>query len=368
MAGQIDAVDGPARSLARAVEEVSARLARAWPKRLAEATGVARPVARGEPAALVAAFVAALDDDLAPLISHLRLDANDADAAAMVASLDDALRRLEALRVAARDVVAADPGNLDAALATLTRQLAVQATATLAFRAAAADERARTGTESLAVTVHELRRPLMVLSSYTQLLNAGALVELDDRLGAASRAMLAATELMLRLVESLNEVSRLEDPSEPSQLEDVEVATVVASAVDQASTEAELREVAIDVDVEPELRMYGDRERLTLALTNLLSNAVKHSRHAGRVRVSAAADSDSIVVRVRDHGRGFSADIAGRLFEKYYRAPDERGSAVAGTGLGLYIVQTVAERHGGIATARPAPGGGAEFELRFPRR
>ena len=368
MVGNVGTFEERPPSLARAVDDAAEMLARAWPNRLAEADVAAQPVSAAEAAELVAAFGAALDDDLAPLIACFHLDASDADWGAMVHRLDTALRRVEALHVAARDIVRATPSALDAAVVTLTRQLAVQATATLAFRAAAANERARAGAESLAVTVHELRRPLTVLSSYSQLLNAGALGALDERIAAAVRSMLAASEVMLRLVDSLAAVGRLEDPGEPHQMADVDVPAVVASAVDEASTEAGLRDVVIDVDVEPGLRMRGDREGLTLAINNLLSNAVKHSPAAGRVDVSARSDGDSVVVRVRDRGPGFSAESAERLFEKYYRDPDERLQGVAGTGLGLYIVQAVAERHGGRASARPADGGGAEFELSFPRR
>jgi signal transduction histidine kinase len=369
MPGQPEsALDEGPKSLARAFAVAAGRLAVSWPRALAIADPAAAAVDAAEARAVVDAVRAALDDDLTPLISACGLDRTEGDAAVMVDRLDESLRRLEAMRSAARDVVAAEHDDIDDALATVGRQLAVQATATLAFRAAAADERARTGTEGLAVTVHELRRPLTVLSSYTQLLAAGTFGELEGRVEMAVKSMLAATEVMLRLVESLAALGRLEDPAEPSHMADVAVRDVIDAAVAEASTEAGLRDVAIEVDTEPDLHLRADRERLTLALTNMLSNAVKHSSDGGLVTVTAATQEDALVLQVRDRGPGFSADLAARLFEKYYRDPDERSRGVAGTGLGLYIVQTVAERHGGRAVARPAEGGGAEFELILPRR
>jgi signal transduction histidine kinase len=85
------------------------------------------------------------------------------------------------------------------------------------------------------------------------------------------------------------------------------------------------------------------------------------------VHVSAYADADGVVhFVVRDHGDGFPPEDAERLFEKYYRSVAERHRKVPGSGLGLYIVRTVAERHGGRVMARCVAGNGAEFEMILP--
>jgi signal transduction histidine kinase len=366
MPGHPDAA--AAGSVASAFTSAAHDLATAWPLVLAATDPAAPTMDPSAAQAFVDAVRAALEDDLAPLISACALDGSDGDPAAMVDRLDSTLRRLDALRIAARSLIEFDAKEFDDAMAVVSRQLAVQATATLAFWAAAADERARTGTEGLAVTVHELRRPMTVLSSYAQLLAAGTLGELSEQIAGPVNSMLAASEVMLRLVESLAAIGRLEDPTEPSHMADINVRETIERAVFEVSTEAGLRDIAIEVHAEPELRMRADRERLTLALTNLLSNAVKHSRDGQRVEVRALLEDDSVVLRVRDRGPGFSEGTAERLFEKYYRGTDERSRGVPGTGLGLYIVQTVAERHGGRALARPAAGGGAEFELVLPLR
>ena len=198
MPGHPDAA--AAGSVASAFTSAADELATEWPRVLAATDPAAPTLDPASAQAFVDAVRAALEDDLAPLTSACALDVSDGDPAAMVDRLDSALRRLDAVRIAARGLIEFDAKEFDDAMAVVSRQLAVQATSTLAFWAAAADGRARTGTEGLSVTVHELRRPMTVLSSYAQLLAAGTLGELSEQIAGPVNSMLAASEVMLRLV------------------------------------------------------------------------------------------------------------------------------------------------------------------------
>ena len=84
------------------------------------------------------------------------------------------------------------------------------------------------------------------------------------------------------------------------------------------------------------------------------------------IEVIAAREGDSVRFTVRDHGTGFPVADTGHLFDKYFRSVAERQRKVPGSGLGLYIVRTVAERHGGTVAARSVPGSGAEFDMSIP--
>lgn len=362
--------ESPAGGLAEAFATEAGPIARFWPSDVLADDPEADPVAPDEAATLTTAVAQALADDLAPLTSLLGLDVREGDPYDMTGRLDSALRRLDAVRrVAARRPslrMHSSMEEIDTAFATVARQLGIQAAATLAARAVAAEERNTSGSASMAVTMHELRRPLTVLSSYSQLLSRGALGELTERGRTAALSMIAATEVMVRLIEALAAVARLEDPSEPVELTVVDLAEVVERAVADAETEASLKGVAINAEVEDSLLVRGDRERLTTAVANLVSNAVKHSPSGAAVEVRGHRDGNAAHIIVRDHGPGFPAETAERLFEKYYRDAGEREQGIPGTGLGLFIVLTVAERHNGRAEARPAAGGGAEFELTLP--
>src|SRR5207245_6754721 len=100
----------------------------------------------------------------------------------------------------------------------------------------------------------------------------------------------------------------------------------------------------------------------------LLSNAIKHSPTHAVISIRAAQEDGELRLAVADRGPGFPPKEAEKLFEKYYRSAVERDSGIPGTGLGLFIVKTVGERHGGSVAARVGAEGGAEFEMTLPLR
>lgn len=113
--------------------------------------------------------------------------------------------------------------------------------------------------------------------------------------------------------------------------------------------------------------VLGDEDDLEGALMNLLDNAVKYSNERVDVEVDVRDSNGEAIVSVRDHGVGFPAAESRRLFKRFYRAPGPLTQRVKGTGLGLFIVQTSAKRHGGTAEATSdGPGRGATFRLRLP--
>jgi two-component system sensor histidine kinase BaeS len=159
----------------------------------------------------------------------------------------------------------------------------------------------------------------------------------------------------------------LEDPEDRLAVEPMSLADLVSGGVEAVAMEAKLRDCTIECDLQPEITFRADRRRLVLALTNILGNAVKHAPNSSTISVKGWQEDDDVHVRVHDQGPGFAPEDAERLFDKYYRSVAERHRKVPGSGLGLYIVKTVAERHHGRVVARSEPGNGAEFEMIIPR-
>ena len=114
--------------------------------------------------------------------------------------------------------------------------------------------------------------------------------------------------------------------------------------------------------------VVGDPEELKLALSNLIDNAVKYSGPDVHVAVELAAlQPDRLAVRVRDRGIGISPGELKRIFRRFYRIPDVVATRVKGTGLGLFIVRSVARKHGGTVSAESdGPGRGSTFTLWLP--
>ena len=112
----------------------------------------------------------------------------------------------------------------------------------------------------------------------------------------------------------------------------------------------------------------GDEQRLRQVLDNLIGNAVKYTPAGGRVTVAVGGDRrDGATLTVTDTGIGIPAGERHRLFERFFRTSTARSSGVPGTGLGLAVVRTIVERHGGTIAAEPGPDGvGTVFTVRLP--
>jgi signal transduction histidine kinase len=354
----------------------AARIADLWARQVQSEGGAVAQRAdssRGPRQFINAVLVALTADDLRPLRAFYSLDATDAG---LSERLDAAVRHLQALRgacaEAAHEEGVGHDTALQLALATseetglVARRLAVGCTQMLQQELQRATSTSSARGTSLSVTMHELRRPLTILNSYGQLLSTGMLGTLPETALVAIEGITASTEMMMRMVNALAELSRLEDPDDRLTMETMTAEELVNGAVEQVATEAKLRDTTVSTEVPKNIRLNGDRRRLTLALTNLLGNAIKHGPAASTIEVTVRAQDGMVHFAVRDHGEGFPPEDAEHLFDKYFRSVAERHRKVPGSGLGLYIVRTVAERHNGSVVARSKPGQGAEFEIILP--
>ena len=347
------------------------RVAELWKRQTAAAPRAAAATHRSREF-VSAVLVALTADDLRPLVALYQLETLPG----LEERLDSAVAELQALARACDAVAREQQLGSEAAhslalaaaeeLGGLVRQLTTEAMSLMRSRLNAATSASSARGSSLNITMHELRRPLTILSSYAQLLSSGMLGVLPESASVAIEGVGASTEMMVRMVNALAELARLEDPEDELALEELDAASIVTAAVEQLATEAELRGVALETSAAPAIRIRGERRRLVLAFVNLLSNAIKHSSEGSSVEVNAFSADGAAHLLVRDHGPGFPPEDAPHLFEKYFRSVSERQRKVPGSGLGLYIVRTVAERHGGGVAARTVAGNGAEFEMIVP--
>jgi two-component system, OmpR family, sensor histidine kinase MprB len=201
---------------------------------------------------------------------------------------------------------------------------------------------------------HELRTPLTSIRTNVELLARADVIPAEERERMVGDVV-AQIEELTGLVGDLVELARGAD--QPDAVEDVRLDLLVVDAVKRVQRRAALR--SFEVSAEPTL-VRGSPARLDRAVINLLENAVAWGPEHEPVEV-VLADG---VLSVRDHGPGFQAEDAGRLFDRFYRSARTRG--LPGSGLGLAIVKQVAEMHGGTVTAARADGGGARFTLTLP--
>jgi len=223
-------------------------------------------------------------------------------------------------------------------------------------------ERARGSEQAfLADISHELRTPLTSIQGFSQAIVEGEVR--GDGVGWAAKVIQRESRRLVRMVEGLLQVAKLEAGRERIARDAVGLEAVLDGALAAIAPQANETGVVIRPEIAPLPSVLGDADRLAQLFLNVLDNAVKHSPPGGIVEVRAAREDGAVVIRVRDSGSGLPAGGEGRLFERFYRGEN---AARDGAGLGLAIAQAIAEAHGGRIEARNAENGGAEFTVRLP--
>jgi signal transduction histidine kinase/ActR/RegA family two-component response regulator len=228
-------------------------------------------------------------------------------------------------------------------------------------RAVAADRRKD---EFLAMLGHELRNPLAPILTALHLMRLRDASAHQRERGVIERQV----QHLTRLVDDLLDVSRITRGQVAIRTAPLDLQEVIAKAVEMASPLLEARSHRLDVSLpEESLRVQGDGARLSQALSNILNNAAKYTEASGEIHVRAAREKAEVVVRVRDSGMGISPEMLPRVFDLF--AQEQRGldRSQGGLGVGLTIVRSLVEMHGGKVTASSGGAGrGSEFEIRLP--
>lgn len=229
-----------------------------------------------------------------------------------------------------------------------------------------AERASRAKDELLAMLGHELRNPLAPIMTAVELMR---MREGADGLLARERAVIERqVSHLVRLVDDLLDISRITRGGLELKRRPLEVADVVARAIEAVSPLLEQRMHRLAVDIPSHgLVVSGDEERLVQVLSHLLSNAAKYTPPGGRVDVSAEHEDRMAVIRVRDTGIGIDPVLLPHVFDLFTQSHRSLDRSEGGLGLGLAVVRNVAELHGGsVSSASGGPGQGSEFTVRLP--
>lgn len=221
----------------------------------------------------------------------------------------------------------------------------------------------------LSMAAHDLRTPLTVILGFAQLLNAHLPAELDQEDREYLETISAQAEWLDRLIGNLLALDQIEEGRlllKPVTCDVAELAEEVREAM-RGMTLVKNQELALAAPPSPTFA-YADPERAKQILYNLVGNAVKYSPPGTRIEigVDAAGSEGEVILTVRDEGRGMSEAELGRLFHPYYRTEEAHSSKVKGTGLGLFIVKTLAEAQNGRVAVSSALGQGSTFSVYLP--
>jgi signal transduction histidine kinase len=213
---------------------------------------------------------------------------------------------------------------------------------------------------------HELKTPIASIRLYLETLQTRAVDE--DKRKEFYRIMLDDSDRLLATIEQVLRTGRLGSASRKLQLAPIDLGSVVEECVQRVRTLHHVPAESLEYHAGPQVTVMGDRDEMRAAVSNLIDNAVKYSGTQVKVRVETAkVDGKYVALRVRDEGPGIPKTELKHLFKRFYRVPGPLATRVKGTGLGLYIVRSVAKRHGGRAWAESdGPGRGSTFVLQLP--
>ena len=220
--------------------------------------------------------------------------------------------------------------------------------------------------EFLAMLAHELRNPLAPIRNAIEVLRIPGVGE--ARTPWARDVIDRQSRQLVRIVDDLLDVSRITRGKVTLKKEDVDVASVLAAAVETSRPLCEERKHHLTANgPDAELNVRGDFARIAQVLSNLLNNAAKYTPNGGHIEVSAAREGHEVVFRVRDNGIGIPEHMLEGIFELFTQLDQSLDRAQGGLGIGLTLVKRLVEAQGGAVRASSGgPGAGSEFTVRLP--
>jgi PAS domain S-box-containing protein len=229
----------------------------------------------------------------------------------------------------------------------------------------AAENANRAKDEFLAMLGHELRNPLSPIVTALQLMKLQGPGESERARAVIERQVTHLT----RLVDDLLDVSRIARGKVELKADLVEIAEVVAKAIEMASPLLEQRNHSLSVEVPRRgLLVDADITRLSQVISNLLTNAAKYTPTGGHITIRGEAIDSEVILRVRDTGIGITPDVLPHIFDLFVQERQAIDRAQGGLGIGLTIVRNLVERHGGtVEVESDGQGRGSEFTIRLPR-
>jgi PAS domain S-box-containing protein len=230
---------------------------------------------------------------------------------------------------------------------------------------AAAEAANRSKDEFLTLVSHELRAPLTAILGYIKLLRSG--LTGTESVDKATAVIERSAQTQLRIIEDLLDSARIVTGKLRIEPSPVDIVPVLDAALDTVRTAAEAKGIGMIADFShlPQW-VLGDSTRLQQIVWNLLVNAVKFTPEHGQIELKMQTDDDHIEIRIRDNGKGISADFLPFVFDRFSQA-DSSTQRQRGLGLGLSLVKYLVQLHGGTITASSRGlGHGATFTVLLP--
>lgn len=212
---------------------------------------------------------------------------------------------------------------------------------------------------------YELRTPLNTIIGFTEILSNQYFGTLNRRQSEYTRGVLEASQQLLALIDDILDLALIESGHLELELAPTDVRVMLDSVVSLSRERARKRELALELDCADELgNLVIDERRIKQALFNLVSNAIKHTPPGGQITIAAARETDALMITVSDTGARIAVGDRDRIFEKFERAADSEQHG--GVGLGLALVKSFVDLHGGAVGLNSTLGHGTAVRITLP--
>jgi heavy metal sensor kinase len=211
---------------------------------------------------------------------------------------------------------------------------------------------------------HELRTPLTILRGELENLvdDARLAPETRDRVGS----LLEEVERLSKIVERLFALSRLDAGEAQAEWVAFDLGELARTTCEQMSLLAEDKRISITCDPPPTVTVNGDRARMKEVVVNLLDNAIKYTPEGGAIHLKVGTVEGRAVLEVADTGIGIPPEAVAHVFDRFFRVDRVRSREHGGAGLGLSIVKSICNAHGGEVAVESAVGRGSRFRVKLP--
>ena len=208
---------------------------------------------------------------------------------------------------------------------------------------------------------HELRTPTAVIIAQAEYALQHAKADEKDE---ALQKILAQAQKMSRLLAQLLMLARADANKIQFEIEKFDFSELAEIVLEETEQLAADKNITVKSDIEPDVEVDGDQTLLMRLLLNLLDNAVKYTGEGGEVTFTLRKTADSVICAVRDTGCGIAPEELPKIWRRFYQSDGNRGQS--GAGLGLSMVQWIANLHGGTVSVESTPGEGSTFTFTMP--
>ncbi len=209
---------------------------------------------------------------------------------------------------------------------------------------------------------HELRTPITTLQTHLEAMLEGIWEPTQERLQSCHEEVLRIGKMVL----DLENLAKAENNTLDLSFKTINLSELTSKVIKNFETDITMKNLSLEI-ISKHDDLYADEDRIYQVITNLISNAVKYTPENGSIKITISKANDSVKYSIKDNGIGIPSEDLPFVFERFYRADKSRNRNTGGSGIGLAIVRSIVNAHGGTVSVTSTYGEGSEFILSFPQ-